>query len=84
MNVIPLHITKEQKSVIFNQENKMYSFLGYHSWFNELSLFIKAVTAGASKVDHGSKKGLKNGGIAAMFAAQTSQIKQHDGVDKKV
>jgi hypothetical protein len=35
-------------------------------------------------VDHGSKKGLKNGGIAAMFAAQTSKIKQHDDVDKKV
>jgi len=35
-------------------------------------------------VDHGSKKGLKNGGIAAMFAAQTSQSKQQDGVDKKV
>lgn len=35
-------------------------------------------------MDRGSKKGLKNGGIAAMFAAQSSQIKQHDGVDKKV
>jgi len=35
-------------------------------------------------VDRGSKKGLKNGGIAAMFAAQTSQIKQQDGMDKKV
>jgi hypothetical protein len=31
-------------------------------------------------VDRGSKRGLKNGGIAAMFAAQ----KQQDGVDKKV
>jgi len=35
-------------------------------------------------MDRGSKKGLKNGGIAAMFAAQTSQIKQQDGMDKKV
>lgn len=35
-------------------------------------------------MDGGSKKGLKNGGIAAMFAAQTSQIKQQDGMDKKV
>jgi DNA polymerase delta subunit 3 len=43
----------------------------------------EAATADASKVDRGSKKGLKNGGIAAMFAAQTSQIKQQDGMDKK-
>lgn len=35
-------------------------------------------------MDRGSKKGLKNGGIAAMFAAQTSQVKQQDGMDKKV
>ena len=84
LNMIPLHITKERESGIFNQENKMYCFLGYRSWFNELSFFIKAATADASKVDRGSKKGLKNGGIAAMFAAQTSQIKQQDGMDKKV
>lgn len=45
---------------------------------------MQTATADASKVDCGSKKGLKNGGIAAMFAAQTSQIKQQDGVDKKV
>lgn len=51
---------------------------------NELSFFTKAATADGSKVDRGSKKGLKNGGIAAMFAAQTSQIKQQDSMDKKV
>jgi len=39
----------------------------------------EAATADASKVDRGSKRGLKNGGIAAMFAAQ----KQQDGMDKK-
>ena len=80
LNMIPLHITMEHESGIFNQENKMYCFLGYCRWFNELSFFIKAAAADASKVDRGSKRGLKNGGIAAMFAAQ----KQQDGMDKKV